>query len=144
MPTGECVCLPPFFTDVQDGNRCRSPCDRFRCGLNAECTPTNPPQCLCKAGTTGNPLTGCEDVDECRNNPCGPKARCLNEPGSYKCQCPKGTRGDPYTSGCVGSGRTECNQDDDCPGQLACENSVCVNPCSTLPCGQGATCIPER
>ena len=144
MPTGECVCLPPFFTDVQDGNRCRSPCDRFICGLNAECTPTNPPQCLCKAGTTGNPLTGCEDVDECRNNPCGPKARCLNEPGSYKCQCPKGTRGDPYTSGCVGSGRTECNQDEDCPGQLACENSVCVNPCSSLPCGDVAICIPER
>ena len=109
--------------------RCRSPCDRFRCGLNAEGTPTNPPQCLCKAGTEGNPLTGCEDIDECRNNPCGPKARCLNEPGSYKCQCPKGTRGDPYTTGCVGSGRTECNEDDDCPGQLACENNVCVNPC---------------
>ena len=68
-------------------------------------------------------------TDECRNNPCGPKARCLNEPGSYKCQCPKGTRGDPYTTGCVGSSRTECNEDEDCPGQLACEGNVCVNPC---------------
>jgi hypothetical protein len=144
LNTGVCVCLPPYFTDIREGNRCRSPCDQFRCGLNAECTPSNPPQCLCKAGTTGNPLTGCEDIDECANNPCGLKARCLNEPGSYKCQCPKGTRGDPYSTGCVGSGRTECNQDDDCPGQLACENNVCVNPCSALPCGVNAICIPER
>ena len=142
---GECVCLPPFFIDNRDGNRCRSPCDQFRCGLNAECTPTNPPQCLCKAGFTGNPLTGCGDVDECRDNPCGPNARCLNEEGSHKCQCPGGTKGEPYTLGCTQSGsKSECRSDSECPGQLSCQNGQCNNPCAALPCGEHATCIPEN
>ena len=41
---GSCICSPPFYVDQFDGNRCKSPCDRFSCGLNAECTPSNPPQ----------------------------------------------------------------------------------------------------
>ena len=146
LTSGECVCSPPFFTDSRDGNRCKSPCDQFRCGLNSECTPTNPPQCLCKAGYTGNPLTGCEDVDECRNTPCGGNARCLNEAGSYICQCPPGTKGDPYITGCSGSastGRSECTKNEDCPGQLTCQGSRCINPCSSLPCGDNAVCVPE-
>ena len=41
---GSCICSPPFYVDQFDSNRCKSPCDRFSCGLNAECTPSNPPQ----------------------------------------------------------------------------------------------------
>ena len=142
---GQCICPPPFFADTTDGGKCKSPCERMVCGLNAECSPTNPPQCLCKTGYSGtNPVAGCTDVDECAGNVCGPSARCLNEPGSYKCQCPKGTQGDPYLQGCKGTpARSECKTDDDCPGQLACQASVCINPCSSLPCGENALCIPE-
>ena len=141
---GMCICPPPYFSDTTDGGKCKSPCERVICGLNAECSPTNPPKCLCKTGFSGNPLTGCQDVDECAGNVCGPNARCLNEHGSYKCQCPRGTIGDPYLSGCVGNpSKVECVKDDDCPGQLACEASECINPCSSLPCGDNAACIPE-
>ncbi|CAB4059875.1 unnamed protein product [Lepeophtheirus salmonis] len=144
----QCLCLPPFFADTRHGSECRSPCDEFRCGINSECTPTNPPQCLCKPGHTGNPLVGCEDIDECKDsNPCGTGAHCFNIMGSFKCKCPRGTRGDPYIYGCVGKKKktkSECSVDDDCPGQLSCsENAKCVNPCSSLPCGTNATCIAE-
>ena len=29
----------------------------------------------------------CEDVDECRNQPCHPSAACINSVGSYRCAC---------------------------------------------------------
>lgn len=76
------------------------PCDRFPCGLNAKCTPSDPPKCLCSAGFKGDPLKGCIDEDECLKNPCGLRAHCINEKGSYKCICPIGTSGDPYRLGC--------------------------------------------
>ena len=37
----------------------------------------------------------------------------------------------------------ECSNDGDCPGLLVCQASTCVNPCSTIPCGDNAICIPE-
>ena len=36
---GECFCPPPFFVDA--GSVCRSPCERFPCGINAKCTPSD-------------------------------------------------------------------------------------------------------
>ncbi len=141
---GSCVCSPPFYIDNLDGNRCKSPCDRFNCGLNSECTPTNPPQCLCKKGFSGNPLTGCEDLDECLSKPCGTGANCINTPGGYQCQCPRGSKGDPYITGCVGLRTEECSADADCPGQLACITKQCSNPCSSIPCGANANCVPEN
>jgi Calcium-binding EGF domain/EGF domain len=76
---GECICPPPFFVD--SGNVCRSPCERFACGINAKCTPTDPPQCMCEAGFKGDPLLGCVSVDECANAPCAYGAQCFNQKG---------------------------------------------------------------
>lgn len=139
-----CVCSPPFFVDTSNGNLCRSPCHRFSCGYNAECTPSNPPQCLCKAGFTGNPLSGCEDLDECIFNPCKQGSICLNKQGTYECECPRGSIGDPYVTGCSGLKSTECQHDDNCSGQLACIEGQCKNPCSSVPCGTNAHCVAEN
>ncbi|KAK1285125.1 Wall-associated receptor kinase 2 [Acorus calamus] len=55
---------------------------------------TNGPgyRCNCTAGYQGNPYLkdsgGCEDIDECRTQPC--KGICINTPGGYRCECPKG------------------------------------------------------
>ncbi|KAK1265189.1 Wall-associated receptor kinase 2 [Acorus gramineus] len=55
---------------------------------------TNGPgyRCNCTAGYQGNPylqdIGGCEDIDECRTQPC--KGICINTRGGYKCDCPKG------------------------------------------------------
>lgn len=38
----------------------------------------------------------------------------------------------------------ECTKDDECVAQLACVKGACVNPCSSLPCGQNAYCEPEK
>lgn len=144
---GECVCPPPFFLDAFDGNLCKNPCERFPCGINAKCTPTDPPQCMCEAGHTGDPLQGCVDDDECANAPCAYGAHCVNQKGGYKCICPKGFRGDPYKGECIlepGSVRSECRSHQDCASNLACHEGTCISPCSSLLCGPNAFCETEK
>lgn len=143
---GECICPPPFFLDPSDGNKCKNPCERFPCGINAKCTPSDPPQCMCEVGFKGDPLLGCVDEDECSNTPCAYGAQCINKKGGYQCVCPKGLTGDPYKSGCIledGSVRSECTSNEDCASNLACVQGTCVSPCTNLLCGPNAYCEPE-
>ena len=61
--------------------------------------------CFCDIGYAFNdndPNAGCVDINECDNNTngsssglCGNNARCINTDGSFICQCPIGTTGDP-------------------------------------------------
>ncbi|KAJ3701163.1 hypothetical protein LUZ61_004868 [Rhynchospora tenuis] len=51
-------------------------------------------RCGCVHGYKGNPyiLGGCQDIDECLNSSkC--HGICVNTPGSFKCDCPRGTHG---------------------------------------------------
>lgn len=59
--------------------------------------------CLCLQGFTGNPYltSGCQDIDECADNPCAPNSDCINTPGSFNCSCRRGY---------VGDGKTSCTQ----------------------------------
>lgn len=143
---GECVCPPPFYTDILDGNNCKNPCDRFPCGMNAKCTPSDPPKCMCETGYEGDPQHGCVDVNECANNPCSNGAYCLNNRGGHICECPKGAVGDPYRSGCSGivQPRTECENNNDCENYFACVHGSCINPCDNVPCGPNAYCEPDK
>lgn len=80
----------------------------------------------------------CQDVDECKQNPCHLTAVCQNGPGSFKCSCPVGLIGDPINSGCRNP--DECFSDSDCPLTASCKNSRCSNPCELNVCGQNAQC----
>lgn len=44
----------------------------------------------------------CKDINECLQGrgPCALGAICTNLPGGYKCSCPVGMDGDPYSQGC--------------------------------------------
>lgn len=145
---GECVCPPPFFVDPADGNICKSPCERFACGINAKCSPSDPPQCMCEVGFKGDPLQGCVSTDECVNAPCAYGAQCVSKKGGYQCTCPSGMTGDPYKVGCIYvdpiRGKTECSSNSDCASNLHCMNNNCVSPCAELVCGPNAFCEPEN
>lgn len=87
------------------------------CGINADCRDAGRPVCSCPAGYRGDPLTRCirsECLDHvecpghlsCRNgncvNPCsgqcGINADCTVRNHVPVCSCPRGYRGDPFTS----------------------------------------------
>ena len=141
---GECMCLPPFFSDVLDGNKCKSPCERFACGFNAKCVLSDPPKCICEKGYKFNQQQqSCVDVDECVSSPCAYAALCINENGKYSCICPKGMVGNPYKSGCIldqKTSKSECQHNSDCGDKLACAEGVCVNPCSLISCESNTRC----
>lgn len=96
-------------------------------------------KCRCDNGFIGTPF-GCNDINECEENPCHKSGVCENTPGSFKCVCPPGTVGDGYTDGCLRP--NQCNRDDDCNMNLACVKGKCSDPCLHSECGKGAECLP--
>lgn len=115
------------------------PCESVSCAPNEQCMLVNQEaKCICTTGYTPSNV-GCVDIDECAGNPCQNGAICKNEPGSFSCQCPGGTTGDPYRTGCS---KTEppftCSASKPCPPGEQCVtdefagNSVCI-------CVQGYT-----
>ncbi|XP_072925166.1 adhesion G protein-coupled receptor E2-like isoform X1 [Hemitrygon akajei] len=70
----------------------------------------------CQPGHRFDPsLKKCFDIDECEMISCGPRKKCWNTAGSYKCQCKDGYK--------------TINQD--------CED---IDECNSSPCAQEATC----
>lgn len=98
--------------------------------------------CYCQPGYTGDPHVGCELIDFCADNPCGPGAACHNAGGSFRCQCTAGFVGDPYKEGCKPP--VECNTNNDCPVTAICDRTngihKCKNACQNKLCGPNAEC----
>lgn len=140
----------PFLLFSQIVSVSLDPCDWKQCGQNSECVLTsNGAQCQCKLGTSGNPNTGCSDINECTsllpvdpNGPCGASAVCINVLGSYRCECPRGSSGDPYTlAGCAGP--SKCESDNHCPDDTFCDRAAgqCTDACLATICGPNAECV---
>lgn len=136
---------------------CTSPCN---CGVDAECHVQNHhPVCVCKPGFSGNPQYGCfklecqsnddcTDDKTCFNNecinpcvlsdPCAVNAECFGLRHQTACRCLSGYKGSPFER-CE---RLECSSDYECPGDRACINNHCVNPCEqSSPCAPNAVCF---
>ncbi|UYV71427.1 dp [Cordylochernes scorpioides] len=148
---GQCRCLPPYVLEGQD---CKHPCDWYQCGQYANCVMTprdHSPRCECLPGCTGDPYSGCWDVNECTadlpvdpNGPCAVGAICINLVGGYHCECPPRMSGDPYKTGCRGS--AGCSSDRQCPKNAICDTrgGACVDPCATSWCGPNSECYAEN
>jgi hypothetical protein len=84
---GTCV-LTGSSNECQGGNTCGT----AACGANTTCNDPNSTcgnrTCTCLPGYSGNPLTGCTDIDECSGNPCVNGTCTQNSPGQgYSCSC---------------------------------------------------------
>lgn len=137
---------------------CVDPCN---CGPNADCTVRNHyPICTCKPGYSGNALVDCVKLectndDECPfdkvcsknkcihtcivNDPCPISAECYGQNHRSACRCPPGLEGNPFNR-CE---RVECHSDYECPGNRACIDNHCLDPCKDVPnppCARNAIC----
>lgn len=89
-----------------------------------------------RACINGNCINPCV-VD----NPCGLNAECYVAGNRAECRCLSGYRGNPFEI-CRVIG---CQSNSDCPGDKACENAVCVNPCVyDNVCSPRAECTPQN
>uniref|UniRef100_A0A8C5NJS9 Nidogen 2 n=1 Tax=Junco hyemalis TaxID=40217 RepID=A0A8C5NJS9_JUNHY len=143
-----------------DGSHaCEAPA-RCQPGVGTEYT------CECPAGYRGDGR-GCRDVDECSEglSQCGPFSVCLNEPGSYRCECrggyqpagdgqacvPLAPPSDPCEAGrhhCAPGDRARCLSRGD--GRATCEclpgytgdgiHCSDVDECAQSPCHPAAIC----
>jgi len=140
------------------------PCDPSPCGPGTMCMANKlgNPICRCLAGLVPKPdtITGCgpectvdpdcntgyicqnqkcvERPDPCNPNPCGPNAICMPQglTGQFTCKCPPGFIGDARTS-CI---KAECQRNEDCAQDMACEDYNCINPCQTIGCEKDYFC----
>jgi hypothetical protein len=83
-----------------DGTVLGDPCTM--CSANATCDPVQEDPCTCKPGWQGNGRS-CQDVDECAtdNGGCGENGYCVNEPGTFTCDCHSGYAWDGETCASV-------------------------------------------
>uniref|UniRef100_A0A914W495 Uncharacterized protein n=1 Tax=Plectus sambesii TaxID=2011161 RepID=A0A914W495_9BILA len=88
-----CQCKKGFKGDgkvCKRSDACAS--KRKLCDQNAECTDSLDAgtMCRCRPGFTGDGFS-CHDIDECADlqtaSLCGRESKCVNTPGSFKCEC---------------------------------------------------------
>lgn len=135
--------------------KCFNPCTYggTKCGRGAECLAQNhQANCICPAGTQGNPLISCvrgicqynEDCldDEacdrlnrvcrkvCDIDSCAENARCEGRNHQPVCSCLPGLLGNPYVQCSRQLDEAQCTSDSNCPSYLTCVNRRCENPCA--------------
>ena len=147
--------------------KCIDPCPGT-CGVGALCqVRDHNPICSCPPGTVGDPFSRCSPEvvtpppprprppQPCQPNPCGSNADCLVQSGQAVCQCIRDYQGESsserspflYLAGVAGDPlvgcKPECLLSYDCPPQLACINTKCVDPCPGT-CGVNAQCSVQN
>ncbi|KAK2186088.1 hypothetical protein NP493_204g12032 [Ridgeia piscesae] len=121
---------------------CGSPPEQYFC-YDIIFGPIHKEACLCQYGYMAT-VTGCEDVDECTDDPypCHPNADCKNIPASFFCRCKAGYEGDGYhcrdVDECAPGGNNTCSQHTDCINTDGSYKCVCQYGYT----GDGATCTP--
>lgn len=168
---GTCKVLPPIKAECEAHEACPSEkacvnglCkEACQCGINADCEIVeHHAVCSCKPGFEGDPEIQCYEIgcygnSDCAmthackngrcspvcgpsNEPCGKSAICRGINHQPQCLCPPGLRGNPNTQ-CIAIG---CLSNDNCPGNLACINEKCEDPCGVNPCVDPASCVVEK
>lgn len=126
--------------------RCSDPCVGT-CGPGSECQVINHnPVCICPIGYTGDPFFSCIKIENkalpppaplddnpCVPSLCGPHSQCRVIDNFPACSCLINFIGRPPNC------RPECLINEECSGNLACQNERCLDPCPGS-CGVNTYC----
>ncbi|XP_067945057.1 fibrillin-1-like [Watersipora subatra] len=114
------------WPDIDECSSANSPCQ----GVNAVCLNTaGSYSCECRNGFSGDPFTGCTDINECLSKTAcqGDNVTCINHQGTFGCRCGAGFEND---------GPRKCIDINECLSKTACQgdNVMCVNHQGTFEC----------
>ncbi|XP_063990855.1 fibrillin-2-like [Diachasmimorpha longicaudata] len=107
--------------------------------IRQQTLPTSGPM-ECSSGQRYVRHRGCVDINECEEiqDVCTSNEECVNNVGSYVCNCRTGFRRDNLTQACVDI--NECQLPNDCLSTQRCDNTLGSYNCVRfLPCGTGYT-----
>lgn len=143
---GRASCRSCKAPHVGDGRNCRASaeCERLRCGDNTVCAGEDGSlRCECAKGFSGDPASGCQDIDECSGaSGCDEaNSRCLNKPGGHVCVCADGFERLGNDGKCVNI--DECARDQDlCDPAAKCIDTTPGYRCECKPGyeGDGRAC----
>ena len=136
-----CECISGFFGD---GKTCvPGECTEDICPWNEECLSPTSNYCICKDGFERNRIGVCVDTDECSSNQhnCDQRATCMNEVGTYRCNCHTGYA----KTGVLCTDLDECETGDhSCHKKATCTNTLGSYNCSCNEgfVGNGTLCYP--
>jgi hypothetical protein len=136
MSDGSAKCTSCQSDSVGDGVTCtmNTDCANLGCGDNTVCAgESGSRHCECAPGYSGDPASGCSDIDECMNNTADCDANttdCVNTQGGFMCVCKQGLQRDGQ----------DCVDIDECARGLdLCDSSAI---CKNQPIGYTCECKP--
>lgn len=124
---------------------CEDPCHNT-CGINSVCrVQSHTAICSCMEGYYGDALVQCSIIppdrdvttDPCKTNPspCPPNVKCFSYDNKVAicddCAAPENFNNFEC--------KPQCTSDSQCPGNMACINFLCVDPCAGS-CGSNSFC----
>lgn len=90
-----------------------------------------------KKNFVARPTQPPQSENPCIPSPCGPNSICREVGSTPACSCQSNYVGRPPNC------RPECSINAECPGNLACLNERCKDPCPGS-CGVHATCVTRN
>ncbi|KAH3839277.1 hypothetical protein DPMN_112703 [Dreissena polymorpha] len=134
LATCECE---PYWT----GDDCQSEfdgCEANPCSFGRNCTDRNASEHKANTSLTayscspcpigfGDTNDKCEDIDECKNSPCGANSQCVNTEGNYFCVCNGGYR-------LSSTNKSWCDDINECEESTSDCDQICNNTSGSFTC----------
>ncbi|XP_061492670.1 sushi, nidogen and EGF-like domain-containing protein 1 isoform X6 [Rhineura floridana] len=127
----------------------------YQCDLGYSLSPQKNPR-VCRAQGSWSDPPECNEIDECRSDPCKNGGSCKDQPGSFTCHCPEGFIGTQCETEVDACESNPCRNGGDCENYSGSYLCVCPegffgyhceiasDPCFSNPCGSRGYCLPSN
>uniref|UniRef100_A0A670JLX9 Sushi, nidogen and EGF like domains 1 n=1 Tax=Podarcis muralis TaxID=64176 RepID=A0A670JLX9_PODMU len=118
----------------------------YQCDLGYVLSPQNNPRVCRTQGVWSDPPE-CNEIDECRSQPCLNGGLCKDRIATFLCLCKTGYTGHHCELEVDACESNPCRNGGDCEnysGSYLCNGSTPSDPCFSNPCGSRGYCLPSN